>query len=119
MPDRYRVVTDWKAAYEDPITLEAKDVVLLNGKTDTWEGHLWIWARNSNGKEGWIPDTLIETVSGEHYAKDKFSAVELTCNVGEILIGLDETHGWILCRSQTGSEGWVPARNLKPDSGAG
>ena len=88
--------------------------MLLSGKTDTWEGHLWVWARNSDGKDGWIPDTLIETADGKHYAKDGFSAVELTCNVGEILTGLVEIHGWILCRSRTGSEGWVPARNLGP-----
>ena len=49
MLNRYRVVAGWKAAYEDPITLEAKDVVLLNGKTDVWEGHLWVWAQSSDG----------------------------------------------------------------------
>lgn len=114
MPNRYRVIAGWKATFKDPITLKAKDVVLVNGKTDTWEGHLWVWARNNRGKEGWVPDTLIETIDGEHYAKDGFSAAELTCNVGEILVGLDETHGWILCRSKTGLEGWVPARNLEP-----
>ncbi|MEM9670740.1 MAG: SH3 domain-containing protein [Pseudomonadota bacterium] len=115
MSSRYRVVAEWKAAYEDPITLKASEVVLLDGETDNWEGHLWVWAQNSNGKEGWIPDTLIETVNGRHYAKEEFSAVELTCNEGEILFGLRETHGWILCRSRMGSEGWVPARNLEPE----
>ncbi|WP_299738039.1 SH3 domain-containing protein [uncultured Roseobacter sp.] len=110
--DRYRVTSDWKAAYPDPIVLSAGEELWLTGKSDTWDGYVWVWARNQRGKEGWIPDTLVQSRAVKTYANADFSAVELTCHRGEELLALGETHGWILCRAQNGAEGWVPARNL-------
>ncbi|WP_299402970.1 SH3 domain-containing protein [uncultured Roseobacter sp.] len=110
--DRYRVTSDWKAAYPDPIVLSAPEELWLSGKSDTWDGYVWVWARNQRGKEGWIPDTLVQNRAGKTYANADFSAVELTCHRGEELLALSKTHGWILCRAQSGAEGWVPARNL-------
>lgn len=114
MLGRYRVKTVWKASYQDPIVLEQGEEVWLTGKSDHWDGHLWVWAKNQFEKEGWIPGTLISTVADKHFAKAAFSAMELTCAVGDELCATDETHGWILCVAISGSEGWVPVRNLDP-----
>lgn len=116
MPRRYRVKIEWKASYQDPIVLEQDGEVWLSGKSDHWDGHLWVWAKNQIGKEGWIPGTLVRTDAdtGKHYANAAFSAMELTCAIGDELLAIDETHGWILCAAQNGSNGWVPARNLEP-----
>lgn len=114
MHERYRVKTEWKASYPDPIVLKKGEEVWLSGKADHWDGHLWVWAINQFGKEGWIPGTLVSTVADKHYADAAFSAMELTCAVGDELLAINETHGWILCAALNGSEGWVPTRNLEP-----
>lgn len=113
MLQRYRVKTEWKATYQDPIVLEQGQEVWLSGKSDHWDGHLWVWAINQFEKEGWIPDTLVRIVADKHFAKAAFSAMELTCAAGDEVRAIDETHGWILCAAKNGAEGWVPARNLE------
>ena len=111
---RYRVVAEWKAAYEDPITLNRNEELWLNGKTEEWDGYRWVWARNHAGKEGWIPDTLVTSSASRHFASAPFSAQELSCLPGQVLVAVAETHGWVSCRAEDGSEGWVPARSLEP-----
>ncbi|MEP5760410.1 MAG: hypothetical protein ABJ327_14090 [Litoreibacter sp.] len=112
MSNRYSVRTKWEAAYKDPIVLHHGEELWLNGDTHEWEGHVWVWAKNQANKEGWIPDTLVKTAAGKHYANAPFSAQELSCEVGEYLVTTNEKHGWIWCRSEAGLEGWVPKRNL-------
>jgi len=102
------------ATYADPISIKAGDPVTLSGKTDEWDGHIWLWAEGPDGKAGWVPDSIIENRDGQARADRDYSAAELTCIKGEILIAVEETHGWAWCRSSTGEEGWVPLRNLSP-----
>ncbi len=108
-----RVVEDWEATYQDPIVLKESEELWLTGKSENWDGYVWVWAKNQAGREGWIPDTLIKTVADRNYANSAFSALELTCHRGEELDAIDEMHGWVLCRAANGSEGWVPAKNLQ------
>lgn len=114
--NRYRVTADWAATYRDPIRLAAGDPLALTGRTELWDGHLWVWARCRNGREGWLPDSLVVTGEGgaRHGARvrEAYSAAELDCRVGQVLIGSGEVHGWVWCRRPDGAEGWVPARNL-------
>jgi len=117
LTELFSVVSPWTATYPDPITLRAGEAVKLNGKTDEWDGHCWLWAENPAGKAGWVPDSLVDRTSAGYRAVAEYSAIELTCRSGEILRGLDETHGWVLCRSSDGAVGWVPSKNLKRRSG--
>lgn len=109
----YRVIEDWRATYEDPIVLMEGEELWLTGKTDDWDGHIWVWAKNRAGKEGWIPDQLVRKVGDKAYANTAFSALELTCHRGEMLEGFDKVNGWIMCTAAGGLKGWVPARNLQ------
>ncbi len=106
------VIADWKASYDDPISLEEGEEVQLTEKTENWGGHVWVWAKNQAGREGWIPDSLFKRVGTKVYATNAYSAQELTCRRGEEVRGIDETHGWVLCKSTDGSVGWVPAEHL-------
>ncbi len=117
MPRRYRVVADWTATYSDPITLEAGDPVSLSGRSENWDGHTWLWASNEAGKEGWIPDSLIGIIDGAAYATKAYSAIELSCRAGDIVTGHEQTHGWVLCRVEDGTTGWVPEKNLERVAG--
>ena len=109
---KLRVVEDLQAAYPDPIRLKAGDVLFLSGCQDDWDGHIWLWARSANGREGWIPDNLAVATEGGHVAKEDYTAAELTCRSGQVLTAKKETHGWVFCLSEDGSSGWVPRKNL-------
>ncbi len=112
LPAPYTVTQDWQAAYADPIDVGAGDRVFLSGKRDEWDGHVWLWARNDAGKEGWIPDTLCEGQAGETRTRRAFSALELTCAQGQVVQVTQITHSWALAQNQSGNQGWVPLRNL-------
>ncbi|MFQ6549836.1 SH3 domain-containing protein [Aestuariibius sp. 2305UL40-4] len=111
MSEKRRVTRTWTASYPDPISITAGARLDLTGKTDDWGGHIWLWAIAPDGREGWVPDTLPDD---EGRARRDYSARELTCTEGDILLALDRTHGWTLCRSTSGAEGWVPDANLIP-----
>lgn len=106
------VATAHRASYADPIRVGADDALRPTGRSDLWDGHRWLWAVGPDGREGWVPDELVAAERGETVALADYSAAELGCEVGERLICLAERHGWVLCRNMSGSEGWVPARNL-------
>lgn len=110
MVSRYKVIEAWTAAYDDPIKLVSGETARLTGKTDIWDGHRWLWARNAAGKEGWVPDTLI---AEDNRSRANYSAKEITLAEGDIVEGLEATHGWIRCRTASGDVGWAPARNLE------
>lgn len=104
----YLVTDGWTACYDDPVTARAGESLVLSGREDIWDGHRWLWARDPSGREGWVPDALVEDGRARH----DYSAMELSCAAGERLAGLEETHGWVLCRNVSGAIGWVPRRNL-------
>ena len=103
------VTKSWIATYPDPISIKAGDPVRLSGRKDIWDGHVWLWAIAPSNKEGWIPDTLLDGT----IARYDYSAQELTCNIGEKLIVLKQTHGWSWCKATSGELGWVPDKVLK------
>lgn len=108
----YRVRTAWTASYPTAIALRAGDPLQLDGRRDSWEGHIWLWAQAQDGRAGWIPNTLVDTTGGRTTARADFDAMELSCAEGERLVGLEHGHGWVLCRNASGRTGWVPERCL-------
>lgn len=114
---RYKVIEGWQASYDDPIRLCAGEVVLLGDRQEHWDGYLWLWAQAADGREGWVPDALIDSAGGDRRARHDYSAVELSCAEGQVLEGGEAAHGWIWCRADNGGEGWVPRRNLAPVTG--
>lgn len=108
----FDVIENWQATYAEPIRLDAGEPIFLTGRQDSWDGHIWLWARSAAGLEGWIPDSLVAQGAAGPFARENYTAVELTCQTGQVLAGEKEMHGWVFCRSQDGSAGWVPRRNL-------
>lgn len=106
------VIIDHTAIYPDPIAVAAGDVLILTGKSDQWDGHLWLWASGPDGRAGWVPDCLVVVTDGKPRAVRSYSAAELTCRQGETVTVIEVTHGWAWCRSDTGHQGWVPLRHL-------
>jgi hypothetical protein len=88
------VIEGHSASYADPVSVNAGDPVILTGKADEWDGHTWLWAEGPDGKVGWMPDAIVENRGGRWHANRDYSAAELTCARNEILIVVEETHGW-------------------------
>jgi len=97
-PATVTVLSEWISSYPAPISFEKGDPLTLSGRRDLWDGHLWLWAIDLFGKEGWIPDT------------SRYSAQELTCEAGQTLSVKWQTHGWSWCENTSGYAGWVPNR---------
>lgn len=105
----YRVVKDWTATYDNPISVVAGDQIALTGREDIWDGHRWLWAICAAGKEGWVPDCLVANAT----MTETYSAQELGCTAGQVLTGHMVLHGWVLCTDENGQRGWVPRHNLR------
>ncbi len=100
------------ASYADPIRVAAGAALTLTGREDIWDGHRWLWAVADDGREGWIPDDLVTDDDGRSVAARDYSAVELTCAVGDIVELQHQTHGWAWCQTAAGDEGWLPLGKL-------
>lgn len=106
------MIEGWTATYPDPIQVSAGDILELSGREDLWDGYRWLWAKNTQGKEGWIPDAIVSKTTPAS-ATETYSALEISSQKGQTLIGHRTLHGWVLCSDQAGQIGWVPERNLK------
>ena len=115
MTKKLLVIGAYEAVYQNPIELRAGEFLWLSGKSDNWEGHVWLWAKSfEDGREGWVPDSLIvATASGRTTIRSDYSAVELSCRKGELVTRLDATHGWTLCQAESGEQGWIPDNCLQ------
>lgn len=108
----FLVIQTHQASYAEPVSLRQGDPLHLTGREDSWDGHRWLWAIAADGRQGWVPDDLVDPTTASPVALKDYTAVELGCQRGEVLSGTSETHGWIWCQNTAGKTGWVPARNL-------
>ncbi|MDJ0628856.1 MAG: SH3 domain-containing protein [Rhodobacter sp.] len=112
MLGRLHVTADHAASYSDPISVAAGECIVLTGRSDLWDGQLWLWAHSADGREGWVPDGLVAGRGRDSHLREAYSARELSCRTGDILTGLRALNGWVWCRDASGAVGWVPARCL-------
>lgn len=111
---RRAVVTEaWAASRADPVAVAVGDRVDHDGRRDDWDGHAWVWVAGPDGREGWVPGTVLATDGAGWRAGAAFDAAELTVAAGEAVEVLEATHGWSLCRAADGRRGWVPDRCLR------
>ena len=104
-------------SYEDPISVKKGDRVFLSGEMDDWDGHIWLWAKASDGRQGWLPSAYFEQWTDWQSCDFSMNTLELTCQIGSVLTAIDEKFGWLLCHSGQGDinhdeKGWVPKRCL-------
>lgn len=107
------VIQSYAAFYADPIAVGQGDRLVLSGRTDIWDGYLWLWAIADDGREGWVPDALVQNPSaGSRQALFDYSAQELSCREGEVLTAHRVLNGWTWCSNANGAAGWVPNQNI-------
>ena len=104
--EQYRVVSDYRAAYPNPLKVRAGESLRI-GETDT-ENEAWAWCTGPSDNGGWMPRSYFEAVGEAGVALRDYDAAELSAEAGEELIVLEEESGWAWARDPRGRLGWVP-----------
>ena len=104
-----RVITDYRAAYPDPIIVSTGDELIFGEGDPEYPG--WVWCTDGRGKGGWAPDDCIERTRAGPGARYDYAATELSANAGDELIMSREKSGWAWCTN--GQSGWLPVANLE------
>jgi len=113
----YRVVEAYHRSNDDPIVLHRGDPVKVGREfTDDpgWPG--WIWCENTAGQGGWVPKRLLKIMGSHGTALADYTARELSIQPEERLMVDKILNGWAFARRLDGDTGWVPMRNLQPQS---
>lgn len=109
------VSTAWEASYANPLAGHAGERVEATDRVEDWHetpGWSWRWCRDSHGREGWVPDVLLEVNGTEATLREDYDARELTVAVDVRLIVKRELAGWAFCQTSDGASGWVPLECL-------
>ena len=107
----YRVMTDYRAAYPDPIVMSAGETLRVGEIDPEYDG--WVWCTGRTGKSGWVPQAYIEQRGETGVALRDYDATELSVQAGEELSASDEESGWVWATNSHGQSGWVPAENVE------
>jgi hypothetical protein len=109
-----RVIKPYQAQYTDPIHGKRGDVLQTDGRTDVWQGnpeHLWCWCQHPDGREGWVPQTLLQATTDGLQLTADYAATELSAADGEFVTALHFNSGWYWCKRDQ-ALGWLPADHL-------
>jgi hypothetical protein len=103
---------DYEDKDSDPLFLHPGDEVTTGPVDQTWPG--WVWAENSSGKNGYVPEAILEPLGeGRFAAMEAFDPTVLTLKRGDSLESMKQIHRWHWCRNAAGQEGWVADYLLK------
>jgi Variant SH3 domain len=70
------VVQDYTAQYSNPIELRAGQPAQAIRNDDQYPG--WLWCKAVDGREGWVPDSILRRVGDSAIAERDYSARELS-----------------------------------------
>jgi Variant SH3 domain len=104
---------DYEEKDRRPMKLESGDEVNVGPADQAWPG--WVWATDHDGRDGYIPEAILEPVSGGRYAvMEDYDPRVLTLKRGDRIESIRQIHGWHWCRNERDEEGWVGGYLLKP-----
>jgi Variant SH3 domain len=109
---QYVANADYQETDRNPLFLKSGDEVTTGVTDRTWPG--WVWAENSAGNHGYVPEGILEPVGeGRFAAIEDFDPTVLTVKRGDSLLSLRQVHEWHWCRNVDHQEGWVADYLLK------
>jgi hypothetical protein len=112
MSQKYcEVKTNYTAAYPDPLKYKKGDIVELKAKESEWKG--WIWCKNKEGQERWVPRSYLEIQGEVAQFNQDYDATELSVSIGEKLVIEKEESGWFWVSNKEKKKGWVPKENVR------
>lgn len=94
--------------YPDPIRVTAGAPLHVGRRDDGFPR--WLWCRAADGREGWVPDVLVDVDSsnpGHARARHAYDARELAVEVGALVLVVATFDGWHWVEAD-GKAGWIP-----------
>ena len=97
------------------LVLSAGDAVTVGESSVEWPAFVFVIAADG---EGWVPERYLSADRPEAVALVGYDTSELSVEAGQALtvIDRDDESGWWWCRSESGSEGWVPVDVLEAET---
>lgn len=106
-PTFARVLSDYRAPYDDPIQFQAAEIIEIDDQKKTsYPG--WVWGTNQLGKSGWVPDQYLIRQATTAKTLCDYNAIELTVKTGELVCLHKRQSGFVWASNQSGQEGWIP-----------
>jgi len=107
-----RVTTAYVSAVTDPVRFHMGETVSVGRRDQQWTAY--VWGTDQRGRAGWVPEEYLQ-MTGPHEATAlrDYDATELTVGHGERLEVVEESGGWLRCRTAAGLVGWVPSDHLE------
>ncbi|MHC1738298.1 MAG: GNAT family N-acetyltransferase [Ignavibacteriaceae bacterium] len=109
---RYIVKKIWIPDNLPPLKLrEGESVSIIKEKKSEWKG--WLYCKSEN-ISGWVPEEFITlTSASKGKMLENYSSKELHVRVGEPIIEIKKTAGWLWCiQERTAEVGWLPLKIL-------
>jgi Variant SH3 domain len=105
---RVRVMTSCTREQVQEIRVRAGDSLAVGHRNQ--QHPAFVWSATEDGHHGWIPEDYIEIVDGRNgVARRDYDSTHLTVISGEVLEVLEQVGDYLLCRSSSGVDGWVPS----------
>lgn len=103
-----RIISNYRAAYRDPLVLSPGEIVLAEQQDNEWPG--FIWCRNRLGQGGWVPLSRLTQQGRTAVVLAPYSAKELDVAAGETVTMGEEAAGWCWVTRANGEQGWIPLK---------
>jgi hypothetical protein len=104
------VTRAYTAQYSDPIAGSAGTRVRVIRQDDRYPG--WWWCEAPTGHAGWVHERYVAITGDEGTLRTQYSAMELSAQLGEEVIVLEECGGWARVTDRLGRTGWLPLECL-------
>jgi len=101
-----RIAQDYSTQYPNPITVRAGDRVEV-GRDDP-ENPGWRWCTGPDGREGWVPEDLLQPDGSGASMRRDYTARELDVRTGTDVVLGETMHGWVWATAADGRSGWIP-----------
>jgi len=109
---RRQVVLTYVALYPDPIRIRGGEQVELQRQDDEYPG--WWWCQSAEGRQGWVPESILEINGAKARILVDYDARELSVKTGDVVETLQYLGGWVWVTNTEGQSGWIPEKCLAP-----
>jgi hypothetical protein len=107
MHRRVRVITACAREQVQEVRVRAGDSLAVGHRN--MQHPSFVWSAKEDGSHGWVPEDYIEMVEGSNgIARRDYDSTHLTVGEDERLDVVEVVGDYLLCRSATGVQGWVP-----------
>jgi len=110
--DRIRAAVAHHIPDRTPMWVRSGEMVEVGERSTEWPAFVFVTATRGSG---WVPSRHLSATAGRAIVTTPYDTTELATSAGEEfeVIRRDDESGWLWCRSDHGTEGWVPIGTLE------